>query len=256
MPLPAYVINLDRRRDRWAFMSAQLDELGIAATRIPAVDARLLVASEWRNSLGGQAGILSLTKALIDFLGSGAPGALMLEDDVELATGTPALLDGVDWWPAGAHAVRLDSGTKRQSRPFWRPSGRTPTGRMLQRLEQQSVGAGAFLIDRRGARIALRAFANPHAGTDTMLFNLVRSEAARKLGTVQIAPAMAQQLARFDSDQAEWREQWKAERPRRRPKRSTARQFGKWCYLLRLAALRAGRKVRNQDVPYSETPPL
>ena len=256
--LPVYVVNLDRRPDRWAFMSEQFDRFGIEATRIPAIDAQSLHASEqwgkiWHYSLGGQAGILSLTKALIELLGSGAPAALMLEDDVELAADTPTLLEGMDWWPAGAHIVRLYC-SQSQPRLLWEPSGRTPTGRMLRRLEQHAPGACAFLIDQRGARIALSAFSNPHAGTDTMLFNQVRSEAARKFGTVQIVPAMARHPNAFPSDQAGWGKKWRAERPRRRLEMLSVRRLGKWHYLLRVAALRIRGKVSNQHIPYSVVP--
>ena len=56
MTLPVFVINLDRRPDRWAAMSTQLDRLGIGAVRIPAVDARLLAAQEeWERDTNGDA---------------------------------------------------------------------------------------------------------------------------------------------------------------------------------------------------------
>ncbi len=121
MQIPAFVINLDSRPDRWAAMSKQLARLGIEAQRIPAVDARLLAAQEesagetngnppfWRINLGAAAGMLGHSRAMIDLLGSNAPAALILEDDAELAPDTPRLLDSVDWWPAGAHVVRLES---------------------------------------------------------------------------------------------------------------------------------------------------
>ena len=37
--IPVYVINLDRRPDRWQAISERLDRLGIEASRIAAVDA-------------------------------------------------------------------------------------------------------------------------------------------------------------------------------------------------------------------------
>ena len=51
MMLPVFVINLDRRPDRWKAMSAQLDRLGIPAERIPAVDAEELDTKDKRGSL-------------------------------------------------------------------------------------------------------------------------------------------------------------------------------------------------------------
>ena len=43
--IPAYVINLDRRPDRWATISENLERIGVTAERI-AVDARLLEQQE------------------------------------------------------------------------------------------------------------------------------------------------------------------------------------------------------------------
>lgn len=264
--LPVYVINLDRRPDRWAAMSAQLDRLGIEATRIPAVDARLLAAQErwemetngnppfWRINLGAAAGMLSTSKAMIGLLGSDAPAALILEDDAELAPDTPSLLGGTGWWPAGAHIVRLEAGGDK-SRPLRQPSGRTPTGRMLHRLERWNSGAAAYLIDRRGARIALEAFANPSSTTDQTLFDLRYSKAARKFGTVQIVPAMARQRAGDGTDQQRWRDKRKAEMPGwRRRAYWVRRSLGGLPYKMRVMVLRAFGQVRNRPVLYDETP--
>lgn len=264
--LPVYVINLDRRPDRWAVMSAQLARLGIEATRIPAVDARLLAAQEeweqttngyppfWRINLGAAAGMLSTSKAMIELLGSDAPAALILEDDAELATDTPTLLDGVDWWPAGVHIVRLESGGDK-ARPLRRPSGRTPTGRMLLRLERWNSGAAAYLIDRRGARIALSAFADPHTTTDHTLFDLRYSKTARKFGTVQIVPAMARQRVEDGTDQQQWRDKREMElRGWARQRYRLKRNLGSLPYKTQVMALRAFGQVRDRPVLYRETP--
>ena len=122
MTLPVFVINLDRRPDRWEAMSAQLDRLGIGAVRIPAVDGRLLAAQEERDrgrngnppgrdlSLGETACVWSHRDALRAFLDTGERAALILEDDVELAPDTPSLLESVDWWPPEARVIRLETG--------------------------------------------------------------------------------------------------------------------------------------------------
>ena len=52
--IPAYVINLDRRPDRWKAISANLDRIGVKAERIPAVDARLLEQQEQREIERGE----------------------------------------------------------------------------------------------------------------------------------------------------------------------------------------------------------
>ena len=42
MPLPTFVINLARSADRWRAISENLDRIGLAATRIEAVDGETL----------------------------------------------------------------------------------------------------------------------------------------------------------------------------------------------------------------------
>ena len=271
--LPVFVINLDRRPDRWVAMSKQLARLGIEGQRIPAVDARLLAAQEerqknlgkrpfWRINLGAAAGMLSTSKAMIDLLGSNAPAALILEDDAELAPDTPRLLDSVDWWPAGTHIVRLESHVQTsaglyKSSPLWGSStGRTPSGRALHRLERWCPGSAAYLIDRRGAQIALAAFADPHHTVDQTLFNLRYSVTARRLRTVQILPAMARQRAEDGTDQQQWRDkrdtQLQGWARRHYHVRRNVRSIP---YKMRVLALRSIGKVRKQRIEYSATLP-
>lgn len=44
--LPVFLINLDRRPDRRAYMEGQLAAMGLAATRIPAKDAEVVPDAE------------------------------------------------------------------------------------------------------------------------------------------------------------------------------------------------------------------
>ena len=147
--LPIFVINLDRRPDRMRSIVVNLDQLGLKAHRIPAVDSRTVTDEELneRVSLNGSsrsieldrgagACVFSHLQALDKFLsGSDALAALMLEDDAELAADVPALLESTGWWPAGAKIIRLEN-LHRHSRGLWRPSGKTPNGRDLRRLER------------------------------------------------------------------------------------------------------------------------
>ncbi len=268
--LPVFVINLDRRPDRWEAMSAQLDRLGIEAMRIPAVDARLLDAQEewelttngnppfWRIDLGAAACVLGHSMAMMAFLGSGAPAALILEDDAELASDTPALLHDTDWWPAGARIVRLEEGGAKHRRPLWGPCGRTPTRRILRRLERWCPNAAAYMIDRRGARMALEAFADPSLPADHILFNLRLSKTARRLRPLQIVPAMARQDDNGLSDLLSWRAKRDAKLqgwPRRHRWRRLAQNTRQIPYKIRVLALRATGKVEKLPVSYSEEPP-
>ena len=106
--LPAFVINLDRRPDRWAAVSGNLSALGIVPERIGATDAdRVMGAIPDDLSLSQAACRESHFAAPDAFLQTGAPAALILEDDAELAPGACGLLASADWWPAAFHAVKL-----------------------------------------------------------------------------------------------------------------------------------------------------
>lgn len=98
--LPIYIINLDRAKDRWAQISAHLDSLGLAYTRVPAVEGRHISlptddydeAAYLRlhgkltnpNEIGCY---LSHVKVMREFLASEADYAIILEDDAKLEPG-------------------------------------------------------------------------------------------------------------------------------------------------------------------------
>ncbi len=168
--LPVYVINLDRRPDRWQAISENLDRIGVTAQRIPAVDAQELAERQEQEiahgngplfaiNLGAAACIQGHRKAMAALLESDRPAALILEDDAELASDTSALLQSTDWWPSGAMVVRLEDGLDKP-RLLRAPYGATPTSRRLHRFERWIPGSAGYLIGRDGARLALDAFAD------------------------------------------------------------------------------------------------
>lgn len=237
--LPVYVINLDRRPDRWAAMVEQLDRLGIAAERVPAVDAGdvdgEIPAGLSRANVACRA---SHKLALTRLLETVAPAALILEDDVALASDTRELLHATDWWPEGTKAVRLEVNPF-GSEYFGARLGETPSGRDIHRLHGTASGAAAYLIDRNGARSIL-ATAPHNLHFDMGLFNLRTSKLARRFGTVQINPGMARQRLYTDSDNPP--------APRkRRPRKSL-------CYRARLRGLRALGLVRRLNIAYQDAP--
>ncbi len=260
-PVPVYVINLDRRPDRWTTMSEQFDRLGITAMRIPAVDARLLAAQEpqytpvsirrrkwgYVPDLGSVACNRSHAKALRAFLDTDASAALILEDDVILASDTPALLESVDWWPAGASVIRLEAGHTMGARiPLWDVCAETPSGRRVHRFERWHSGAAAYLVNRATAEWMLPYLDDPsNPVTDSMWFNHRYCPLARELKALQIVPGMARQIEALESSDLEgWRRgigpDWLSEIRAR-------------LYNGRVLALRALGKVRKQRVPYIDT---
>ena len=216
MTLPVFVINLDRRPDRWEAMSAQLDRLGIEARRIPAVDARLLAAQEewerdtngnppeWNVDLGAVACAYSHRKALRAFLDTGERAALILEDDAELADDTPSLLEAVDWWPPEARMITLTPGAVPV--PLYPASTETPSGRTVHRFERFASCAAAYLVSREGAEFVSPYLDNPELPTDVMYFDHRYSRLARELRAFQIVPGAARQIdSANDTDLEEWR---------------------------------------------------
>ena len=259
--LPVYIISLDRRPDRWTEMSEQLDRLGMEAERIPAVDATLLHKQEererqtpvdprhWRVGIGAAACIFSHRKALARFLESERPAALILEDDAVLATDTSGLLHSLEWWPPGAHVIRLAvpnaaNANRNRGKAYLRdPSGQTPNGRQVRRIERWAGDASAYLIDREGAAMICTAPWNIGLHNDETLFHLHRSPLAQRLRPHQVFPAMARQMhpPLTDSDL----EHWRARHQKRKRRRSLLRS-------IRFQCLRAVGTVQQLPVPYRE----
>jgi glycosyl transferase family 25 len=103
--IPIYVINLDRRPDRMAAMDAQMRRLGLAYRRTAAIDgadpdAEVARVDQWRFVLNQKkrpvrselACAGSHRKVWQDFLNSDAELALVLEDDVTIASDLPDIL--------------------------------------------------------------------------------------------------------------------------------------------------------------------
>lgn len=99
-----FLINLDRSPDRLATMDARLRALALPYERVPGVDGLKLPDAEfaWQTRVNrfykplsrGEVGChLSHLEALKRLVASGAPYALILEDDAELPDGLPGLIE-------------------------------------------------------------------------------------------------------------------------------------------------------------------
>ncbi|MCY4556522.1 MAG: glycosyltransferase family 25 protein [Chloroflexi bacterium] len=253
MQLPAYVINLDSRPDRWASISENLQQVGADAERISAIDADLLGdVATWRIDRGAAACTFSHGKALRRFLETDRPAALILEDDTELASDTGLLLRDKDWWPARTQAIQLHEQIGRPGR-LRGVSGRTPSGRDLRRAEHWAGCAAAYLIDREGASAALSVIEDPPHPIDHILFDLRESRTARCFRPVQIVPAMAQQRYGVeDSDLENWRREARAKRDAVSRLRRLYRNLRRMPYGARLGGLSALGKVHSMEVSYSD----
>ena len=72
-----YVINLDRRVDRWMYISGELARVGIEATRFPAVDAK----PGWHGCRESHLSLMDMCKKEVVFV--------ILEDDVQFLWENP-----------------------------------------------------------------------------------------------------------------------------------------------------------------------
>src|SRR5258706_14773597 len=106
----AFGINLPRRQDRLQFMTGQLERLGIAFTRVDAIDAKEVDEADFagvfaadgkygRIPKGDMCCTLSHVRVWNAFMESGAEYGLVLEDDVELHADSSALLGDLAWLP-------------------------------------------------------------------------------------------------------------------------------------------------------------
>jgi len=159
--LHTWVINLDRAPERLARIRAQLERLGLAWTRLAAVDARALTPVQraaldeptYRRRHGktpvpGELGCyLSHLEVMRHFLAGEAEFALVLEDDVLLHDALPAVLAGLvaqrrRWDVAKLSAVH--SGT-----PL--PYLEVAPGHRLAVMLTRCTGSSAYLLNRRAA---------------------------------------------------------------------------------------------------------
>lgn len=177
--MKAYCINLDRRPDRLAHMTALLARHGVAFERVAAVDGqdRQVAAAAAlcrpgmtgkRMSAGAYACFQSHRAVWRRLLASGAAHAMVLEDDLLIAEGFAAYL-APDWLPADADLVRLETYQTRLHRQVG--PGLPAKGRRLYRLRSRHAGTGCYVISRAAARRLLAATETVSDPVDETLFN-------------------------------------------------------------------------------------
>ena len=202
--IPIYVINLDRRPDRLAFMAGQLGALGLEFTRFAAIDAQttsdedIALRIDPRRALirmprGSQCGALSHLAVWQLIADGNAEAGIVFEDDMELSPGLAAISRDVAWLPPGTDLVQLER--KGSSRPklMGPVCGTTPDGRQVRILHSRAGGAGAYLITRAAAQRFLATTGRLRLPIDHVLFNANISKPARQSQIAAILPALARQ---------------------------------------------------------------
>jgi len=181
-PLPIFVLNLDSAPHRLSAIKDQLDELGLAFERFPAVVGRLLSEDEleaaapsrlWegRRRLGpGEIGCFLSHRAIMEtIVARNLPAACILEDDVRLSPDFAAILDAAQRLPPQVDVLKLEIAKPRAKIPFIRVSDFA--GRDLVYVTAAGwPGTAAYIVTQRGARTLLNRFSVMTAACDRQAF--------------------------------------------------------------------------------------
>ena len=198
-----YLINLGRRPDRLAAMTAQAQGIGLGLDRVEAVDAQIadMRAMERWFAAGGPLGeiprgdkacLLSHRAAWQMFLGIGDAHAVFLEDDVRLSASAGALLVSDNWIPAGVDVVKLEHYGPPGQRVLLSDLHAVGEDFHMGRMLSRHTGAAAYILSRAAAQTLLEetCFDLP---VDHLIFNPNNSRLFAKLAPWQLMPAIARQ---------------------------------------------------------------
>lgn len=210
-----FFINLARRKDRLAAMTARLDALNLRAHRVAALDARTvregLLAQTFTRSgplgvlpKGDKCCSLSHRRAWEAFLETGARYGVILEDDVVLDNAARGLLADADWIPEGVEVVKLEHFGPDGQRVLVGQPTPVATGRAIAPILSRHTGAAAYVLSRSAA-IKLLGVERWSVPVDHLIFNPNVSPLARELRPYQMLPAIARQAADAASDIRPWR---------------------------------------------------
>lgn len=214
MSIEAFVINLDRRPDRLAYMKTQLDGLGLTWQRVSALDkdqasdadiAAEVALDHHRIRMGRGSQCCAITNFRIfrHIVTRDLPAALILQDDVELSPDIVRFVADLDWLPDDIGLVQFEKFGRKSSRRLATPiaTEMPGTGRRLYRLHSRTAGAGCFLITRSAARRVLEEKPILDMPIDHFLFSPNVSPLFDRLGVAIVAPALARQkMAEIASD--------------------------------------------------------
>jgi glycosyl transferase family 25 len=198
-----YLINLARRPDRLAVMTAQAGRLGLGLERVEACDAASTPPARldrWFEAsgplgeipLGDKACLLSHRAAWELFLASGDAHAVFLEDDVRLSKVAAAMLASDQWIPHGVGVVKLEHYGPPGQRVLLADRRAVGEDFALGRMLSRHTGAAAYILTREAAQLLL-AQTRFDLPVDHLLFNPNNSDLFAQLSPWQLLPAIARQ---------------------------------------------------------------
>ncbi len=175
--MKAYVINLDRSPDRWAFAEAQAARIGLDLVRVPATDGARIPPEERarlcpppsRITASELACYLSHVQAWRAIAAGPDSHGAVFEDDILLARDTGAFLSTSEWLPPDADLVKLNA-TRRPIR-LLRTGQPALNGRNLHRLVTPTIDAAAYVISAAHARHLVATTERYLHAVDNVLFD-------------------------------------------------------------------------------------
>lgn len=209
--MKAYLINLDRDRERLAHIEQQGKACGINWIRVAAVDKfEEGIARRAEKTVPGRLGFIMSAGALACFeshrkawkliVDSGEDHGAVFEDDTICANGLAQLLSTSEWIPANCDVAKLETFLERAT------VSTSPTsvylGRKTLRLYGRHLGACAYVISRRAAMRLLSLTQDITDPVDEVLFNEQSMHFSRlRLYQVDPAPCIQAMLLGKDKEQ-------------------------------------------------------
>ena len=156
-----FYVNLARSPERRVFMEAQAARLGVAMTRLEAVDGRAIPEAEYDRRAPAAAGrerlgrgelacFLSHVEAWRRIAAAGAPFGAVFEDDVFLSEELAPLLADGSWIPEGTAVVKLTGNTHRFT--LAEAPAAAAGARALHRILTPTIDCGGYVIAADHAR--------------------------------------------------------------------------------------------------------
>lgn len=202
MQIPGHFINLDRATARRSYMEGEIARLGLAVTRMAAVDGSVLDDTTYAR-LHPQAAMHQMAKAEVAcFLShracwqiiSESPSRFgaVFEDDIAFADDVGRFLMQDDWLPEGADLIKIETTSRmvmlgRQQRNV--------QGRSLALLTSRHLGGGGYILSKAMAGRLLDAAQNITLPVDYALFDPAMALCA-DVPVWQLTPAICVQQLR------------------------------------------------------------
>lgn len=187
------IINLEHEKERLAFQTTQMKQLGLAFEKLPAVTVAdipkqelAIRSSQWERPMRDvEVACLYSHQRAWKIVAKGNEPVLILEDDALLSSKTPEILKCLEQQNTANHVTLEIRGRKKV---LGRETVKLSENAVLSRLYQDRTGAGAYIIWPTAASILLENSDNAAGLADAVI------AAAYEMSSWQVEPAAAMQL--------------------------------------------------------------